>query len=304
MPSLSFPQKRESILAVMDARLRRHDVTIKDVLKWAIQTLQSFNIESAAQDARILTAHVLQCSIEQLLANSQKPISNEQLSLIDSIVARRAKHIPVAQLIGKREFFGLEFQVTKDTLDPRPDSETLIELALELFPDRNAPLNILDLGTGTGCLVLTLLHLYPNATGVGVDMSQSALAVARHNAARIAPQAQFIESRWCEKVTGMFNLIISNPPYIETGAIEYLMPEVRDHEPRSALDGGADGLHEYRQIIAEAQNYLTPGGILLLEIGQGQETAITELFKAHSLKPLAQKKDLGGIIRALAAAGA
>jgi release factor glutamine methyltransferase len=214
----------------------------------------------------------------------------------------------MAYILGEREFWGLPFKVTPAVLVPRPDSETVIEAALSLMPDRARAWRLLDLGLGSGCLLLTLLREFPNARGVGLEVSLEALAVARGNAEAlgVAARATLLEGdwrtpNWTQPLGGPFDLVVSNPPYIEAAAIDGLMPEVARYEPRLALDGGVDGLAPYRRIAAAGQELLAPGGLLLTEVGEGQATEITGIFGAAGLRPGAPFKDLGGIDRVVRA---
>jgi release factor glutamine methyltransferase len=211
----------------------------------------------------------------------------------------------MAHILGRREFWSLDFAVTSDTLTPRPDSETLVAAVLDIVAGRDRPLGILDLGTGTGCLLLALLHELPNATGVGVDRSAAALAVALGNAQALglAPRVQFHEGDWGEGLTGRFDVVISNPPYIVSADVPNLSPEVR-HEPRLALDGGADGLDAYRALAPHVGRLLEPAGVAVLEIGEGQAPAVEEILRTAGLKPVDRRRDLAGIERCIVARSA
>jgi release factor glutamine methyltransferase len=224
--------------------LKTNTPTAKEALRVAVLKLQEAKVESASLDARLLLEHVTRLSREQLLYQLDQPMTPEYYSDYQSIIAHRANRQPIAQLIGKREFWGMEFKVSEATLDPRPDSETVIEAVLSRIPDRNAPLTILDLGTGTGCLLLSLLKELPAARGTGVDTSETALLVAKENTLRFGLQARttFVTSHWCDKVENRFDIIVANPPYIPSRTIETLSPEVARFEPKHALDGGEDGL--------------------------------------------------------------
>lgn len=214
----------------------------------------------------------------------------------------------MAYILGEREFWGLPFKVSPAVLVPRPDSETIIEAVLGLMPDRDRAWRILDLGVGSGCLLLTLLREYPQASGVGLDASEEALAVARDNAEALAVsrRAQLMagdwrRSRWTEGLGGPFDLVVSNPPYIESSAIDGLMPEVARFEPRLALDGGRDGLDAYRLLAAAGPKLVTAGGYLVVEVGEGQAIEVKDLFALAGALPLTPWKDLGGIERVVAA---
>jgi len=214
----------------------------------------------------------------------------------------------MAYILGEREFWGLPFEVSPAVLVPRPDSETVIEAVLGLMPDRDRAWRILDLGVGSGCLLLTLLREYPRAGGVGIDASTEALAVTQHNAEAlgVAGRARLVagdwrRAGWAEELDGPFDLVVSNPPYIGSAAIAGLMPEVARFEPRLALDGGPDGLDAYRLIAAAGPKLVAPGGHLVVEIGEGQAVDVKTLFTEAGLTPLASWKDLGGIERVVSA---
>lgn len=271
----------------------------QDALRDAVRALQEARIESASVDARLLLQHVLGISREQLLAADKRVITSEQEAQYMQLIARRAARQPVAQLIGKREFYGREFKVTGDTLDPRPDSETLIEAVLARIADKNAPLRLLDLGTGTGCLLLTLLAELPKSQGIAVDACEKALDVAKTNASALSVgnRAQFVKSSWAEGVSGVFDVVISNPPYIPSSTIPTLAPEVCQYEPKAALDGGEDGLECYRAIIAQLPGLLGDAGFAAFEIGIGQHKALESIASQNGLQIAGMKEDLAGIVR-------
>jgi release factor glutamine methyltransferase len=209
---------------------------------------------------------------------------------------------PVHRIIGRREFFGLEFELSEGTLEPRPDSECVVELALKAVDARQGEsLSILDLGTGTGILAVSLLSRMPNAKAVAVDASADALSTATKNAElnRVAARFQTLQSDWFEKVQGKFDLIISNPPYIKTADISGLSPEVREHDPMLALDGGADGLATYRLIASRAGHFLLNGGLVVLEIGHDQCESVTSIFESSGFRLARRVNDLGGNDRGL-----
>jgi release factor glutamine methyltransferase len=256
----------------------------------------------------LLLGHASGLSAEQLIARGPDVAPPATATLLRALTARRVRREPMAYILGEREFWGLPFKVTPAVLVPRPDSETLIEAVLELLPDRHRAWRILDLGVGSGCLLLTLLREYPTATGVGMDASPEALAVARANAQSlgVAGRAALVaedwrEPGWAERLAGPFDLVVSNPPYVEAAAIDGLMPEVARFEPRVALDGGADGLAAYRAIAGGASKLITSGGWLAIEAGDGQAPEIARFFFAAGLSPKAPWKDLGGIERVVAA---
>jgi release factor glutamine methyltransferase len=268
------------------------------LLRKAAERLAAAGVEGATRDARWLLAHVLGVDRGGLAATLEVPLSAPQEAAFEAAVAARAARQPVAQIIGWREFWGRRFRVTPDVLDPRGDTETLVALALK------APFTtVLDLGTGSGAILLTLLAERPSARGTGTDVSEPALAVARANAEalRVADRAALRLSDWFAGVTGRFDLIVSNPPYIALGEMAGLAPEVRDWEPRLALTDGGDGLAAYRAIAAGAAAHLAPGGRLLVETGAGQGSAVRELFEAAGLEDVACHTDLGGLQRVVSA---
>jgi release factor glutamine methyltransferase len=224
------------------------------------------------------------------------------------LTARRVAREPMAYILGEREFWGLPFKVSPAVLVPRPDSETVIEVALSVLADRARAWRILDLGLGSGCLLLTLLKEFPNARGVGLDVSREALAVARENAGSlgVADRATLLHGDWRARdwaapLGGPFDLVVSNPPYIEAATIDGLMPEVARYEPRLALDGGQDGLTAYRAIALASGELVAAAGHLVVEIGEGQTIEIANIFEAAGLRLMAPVKDLGGIPRVLRA---
>jgi release factor glutamine methyltransferase len=243
-------------------------------------------------------------SVEQLIARGNTPSPAATAAALRELTARRIQREPMAYILGEREFWGLPFKVSPAVLVPRPDSETVIEAALALMPERDRPWRILDLGVGSGCLLLTLLHEFSAARGVGLEASEAALMIASSNAAAlgVADRVELVRADWrhrgwAEKAGGPFDLVVSNPPYIEDRAVESLMPEVSRFEPRLALEGGPDGLAAYRAIAAEAPSLVALGGRLLLEAGEGQAPEIYRLFQSTGFTPEAPWKDLGGIDR-------
>ena len=259
------------------------------VLADAVHRLKSAGIEGAARDARILLAHTLGVEATRLTLVLHDKITAAQQSIFENLIARRSGREPISQIIGIRAFYGRMFQVTSDVLDPRPDTETLIDLALQ------APFSrILDLGTGSGCILLTLLAENEKATGLGVDFSLSALGVAKRNAANLSvdQRAAFAQSDWFLQVVGRFDLIVANPPYIDESEWQDLQPEVRDWEPKMALTPGPDGLSPYRLIAENAAEYLTPQGRLLVEIGWQQGAAVAEILTSAGWRDVCVHQDL------------
>lgn len=273
--------------------------SVKDVLRHAVLQLQRAHIETASMDARIILQYVLGVTREELLLDNDRELSPRQYDTYQALLEKRQMRQPVSHLIGKREFWGMLFKVTPDTLDPRPDSETLIEAILSRMPAREAEMKVLDLGTGTGCLLLTVLSEYPNAQGTGVDVSTGALKVARDNAMNLGlgGRAQFVSSCWGNELDETFDLIISNPPYIPTGAIASLAPEVSQWEPKLALDGGPDGMNCYRAIVAQLPRLLAQDGLAVFEIGIGQAKELETLVQSHGLKVAGTKDDMAYITR-------
>jgi release factor glutamine methyltransferase len=275
--------------------------TIGFFLCQAGQRLRGAAIEAPRLEARRLLAHVLNTSEETLLRDPRAPVPADQAQQFAALLARRVAHEPFAYLTGRVGFWTLDLEVSPATLIPRADSESLVEAALEAFPEKGVPLSLLDLGTGTGALLLAVLSELPAASGVGVDLKPEAAALAARNAARLglAGRARFLAGDWAAALAGRFDLVLCNPPYIESAAIRGLMPEVAHHEPASALDGGADGLDAYRRIIADLPRLLAPHGVAVLELGAGQQAAVEALAKAAGLTPEACRADLGGVPRAL-----
>lgn len=283
-------------------------VSYDALLRDTAVALTAAGIDNVRFEARLLLSHATGLTIEQLIARGPDVAPAAAAATLRELTARRVRREPMAYILGEREFWGLPFEVSPAVLIPRPDSETVIETVLDLLPDRDARLRILDLGLGSGCLLLTLLREYPQATGVGIDASEAALAVARANAEAlgVAPRARLStgdwrEAGWMERLEGPFDLLVSNPPYIESAAVDGLMPEVARHEPRLALDGGADGLAAYRIIAAASPVLVRPGGWAVVEVGEGQAPAIASLFAAAGLAPGPVRADLGGIERVVPA---
>ncbi|PKP85213.1 MAG: peptide chain release factor N(5)-glutamine methyltransferase [Alphaproteobacteria bacterium HGW-Alphaproteobacteria-2] len=262
----------------------------------AAARLRAAGVPEAVADARRLLAHALAIAPERLTLALSEPLPEAAAARFAAFVAARAARQPVAQITGERLFWGRTFQVTPDVLDPRPETETLVATALE------APFSrVLDLGTGSGCLLLTLLADRPGATGLGTDISATALAVAARNAARLGlgARAAFALADWFSGVDGAFDLIVANPPYIAAGELAALAPEVRNWEPRAALTPGEDGLAAYRAIAAGATAHLAPAGRLILETGAGQGAAVAALCEAAGLGHAMLRADMDGRARAV-----
>ncbi len=270
-----------------------------DLLREASQALEQAGIEDARREARLLLCWATGRDLGGLL--SLDGVEPAQKSRFAEALKRRLNREPLAFITGETGFWTLDLETGRDTLIPRADSEALIEALLDVCPDRNAPLSILDLGTGTGCLLLAALSEYPQATGVGVDLSLQAAALARRNSVRtgLEKRTAFLAGSWADALNARFDVVLSNPPYIETGDLAGLMPEVLQYEPARALDGGTDGLDAYRILCAALPALLVPGGYAILEMGIGQIDAVSALGVASGLRDVAHKADLGGIERAL-----
>jgi release factor glutamine methyltransferase len=271
--------------------------TVGTLLRDGAERLRMAGIDAPRLEARLLLAHALRTTTEALLREQHATVGHAPYA---ALLDRRAAREPLALITGRREFWSLDFAVSPATLIPRADSETLIEAALAALPDRARVRRVLDLGTGTGCLLLAALSEFAVAFGIGTDRSAAAASLARDNAAMLgmADRAAFLCTDWAGGVDGRFDLILSNPPYIRTGDLPALMPEVAWHEPSSALDGGRDGLNAYRRIVPELPGLLTAGGVAVLEVGQGQAGAVASLAGAAGFASV-PPADLAGIPRAL-----
>jgi release factor glutamine methyltransferase len=263
-------------------------------------------IDSPELDARLLVGAVLGLDLTGIVTAANRLLTPDQSIRLEKFARRRVAGEPVARILSIKEFWGLPLKLSAETLVPRPDTETLVELALELLRANaapNRPRRIADLGTGSGAILLALLRELPDASGVGTDISVAALQTAEANATRLglADRATFIVCDYAAGLDGPFDLIVSNPPYIRSADIASLAVEVRDHDPRRALDGGADGLDAYRTLIPQAARLLAAGGALVVEAGQGQSGQIEGLMTTEGLTPeSAPKADLAGIPRAVA----
>jgi len=280
--------------------------TIEAARRALAARLKSAAIESAELDARILTGHALGLDLTGLVSAAQRQFTPDESARLAQFACRRLAGEPVARILGEKEFWGLPLQLSSATLVPRPDTETVVELALELLRAGGAldrALRIADLGTGSGAILLALLSELPAAQGFGTDISQAALQTAGSNAERagLSNRATFLACDYASGLTGPFDLIVSNPPYIRTADIDALATEVRDHDPPAALDGGADGLDAYRALIPQAAALLAPDAVLVVEAGEGQSAQIQALMTAAGLMAgNAPKADLAGIPRAVA----
>lgn len=266
------------------------------------RAFEAAGLASPGLDARLLVRGALALASAELLIRPDEPITGAAAETLTSYARRRLAGEPVARILGEWEFWGLPFALSPDTLVPRPETEIVVETALKHLPERAAAPKILDLGTGTGCLLVSLLHERPRATGLGIDRSYGALATARANAFRngVGARAQFAASDWARAVEGSFDVVVSNPPYIASSVIASLEAEVREHDPRRALDGGGDGLDAYRAILADAPRLLALGGVLVVEIGFDQEVALRGLAGATRLEVVDVSPDLSGHARCVA----
>lgn len=269
---------------------------LDDAMARATRLLDQSGVSDARREARLLAAHLLGAGSVALL----DPATLVDAAAYEALVARRAAREPLALITGRRGFWTLELEVSGDTLVPRADSETLVEAALAQAGDPGRVRRVLDLGTGTGCLLLAVLESCPAAFGVGVDVSVAACGLAARNAARagLAGRCAFLAGDWAASVQGRFDLVLSNPPYIESGALAGLMPEVRLFEPARALDGGVAGLDAYAAILPGLAALLAAGGAAVLELGAGQDDAVRALAGQARLRHVETRRDLGGILRA------
>ncbi len=259
-----------------------------------MQKLKEAEIGEAQLDARLLLEEVCGTDHNTLLCHGDREVSEAEEEQYRKALEQRAVHVPLQHLLGYQDFMGLRFQVNEYVLIPRQDTEILVEEAMRYLHDG---MRILDLCTGSGCILLSLLHYSNDCEGVGVDISQEALQVAAQNAELLGIRADFLKSDLYEKVTGKFDLLVSNPPYIERAIIPTLMEEVREYDPYIALDGGEDGLDFYRRIIGGAQDYLKRGGQILMEIGSGQAKAVSELLRKAGFKEIDVCRDFAGLDR-------
>lgn len=258
-------------------------------------------LDSPALDARILVRDATGLDDAALLTRPDTILNPGTAARLDTVAARRLAREPIARILGEAEFWGLPFRLGPDTLVPRPDTETLVAAALACRPDAAAHLRVVDLGTGSGCILVAILHERPNALGLGIDMSEPALAVARGNARLngLGDRALFARSDWGDAVDSGVDLVVSNPPYIASGSIAGLEPEVARFDPPAALDGGPDGLAAYRSVLGVARRILAADGTLVLELGHDQRAAVTSLAEAAGFAHLRTAFDLGGHGRAL-----
>jgi len=272
-----------------------------DILLSAADRLRAAGVESPRREARLLLAHVLGLRPEEIVAGNFSLQGVQFRDRFEAALARRAQREPLAYIIGRREFWSLDFEVGPGVLVPRPESEIMVEEALKRFPIADAPLRVLDLGTGSGCLLLAFLSERAEAEGLGVDISEEALGIAKRNAARLGldGRTQFLRNDWMSALSETWEVIFINPPYIIEGELDGLEPEVSRYEPRTALDGGPDGLCAYRRIAASLRPRLAAGGRVFLEVGQGQAGPVERIFSEKGLDVEGTVFDLAGIPRCL-----
>ncbi len=275
--------------------------TIRSALEGAARALGEAGLSSARREAQVLLGHVLGGGREAIFSHPGRALTAAQRDALDALVARRGAREPAAYILGAREFWSLDFLVTRDTLIPRPDSETVVEAALAAVAGRASAPRLLDLGTGAGCLLLALLSELPEARGVGVDISPGALEVARANAGRLGlgGRARFVCGDWGRALAGRFDLIVANPPYVEESEIDGLAPEVAGFEPRIALDGAGGGLAAFRELAPDVARLLAPDGVAAIEVGAGQAEAVAAILAGHGLIEAARRRDIAGIERCI-----
>ena len=280
------------------------EASIASALATARKRLQTAGIDDPLLDARLLIAEVVGFSLTDFVMKPDRPVTAEENARIAAMIERRALGEPVHRILGHRAFHGLDLLLSKETLEPRPDTEVLVDTLLPALKEtvsRTGSVRILDLGTGTGAICLALLKECTQASGIGSDISADALETAARNAARNGLSSRFetIRSDWFEKISGRFDIIVSNPPYIRTDIVATLDREVRNHDPMAALDGGQDGLAPYRLIAADAGRFLVENGIVGVEIGFDQRLDVSAIFASHGFSLLDAVKDYGGNDRVL-----
>lgn len=282
-------------------------VSLQQACEVMTQAFRAAGIGEPQADARILAAHALRLTRAQIISHAERKLDQRELDALTARATRRLAREPVSRILGAREFWGLNLAIDPSVLDPRPDTETVVEAALDWIATRhlkNEKLRVLDIGVGSGALLIALLSELPAAIGVATDKSIDALKLARSNAQRLgfAERCTFVACNFTDALRGPFDLIVSNPPYISSAEIPALAPEVREHDPLLALDGGEDGLAAYRAIASDAPRLLVPRGRLVMELGQGQAESVSALVRAAGLSietPI--QRDLSGINRALCA---
>jgi len=283
--------------------LKRAEGTRGWLVAEAAGALAAAGVVDPRRQARRLVCGALAITQPDLFSHPERALDEQQISQVRELLRRMVAGEPLSRIFERREFWGLEFSLSADTLDPRPETETLVDAVLRREPDRSAPRRLLDLGTGTGCLLLALLAEFPAATGVGIDIAEGAVRTAARNAVNLCltHRARFVVGDWATAVSGKFDAILANPPYIASEALALLPREVVCHDPWRALDGGEDGLRSHWATAEAASRFLSPHGIFVTEIGAGQEDAVTAIMKEHSLIVDGVEKDLAGIARCVIA---
>ncbi|WP_425416991.1 peptide chain release factor N(5)-glutamine methyltransferase [Oricola indica] len=278
--------------------------SVESLFRDARRRLADIGIETADLDTSLLLEHATGLTVLDRITDANRIVLPDAIERFETSVERRLRREPVHRIIGEREFYGLPMKLNPSTLVPRPDTETLVDLVLPFVTDtaaRNGTCRILDLGTGTGAIALALLSCVPQAVAVGADVSREALEAADANAAAcgLADRFETVWSDWFEAITGSFDLIVSNPPYIPSADIAELDTDVRDHDPLPALDGGHDGLSAYRLLASQAGSFLTENGALGVEIGHDQKLPVTNLFRSSGFRQTGERKDYSGHDRTL-----
>lgn len=272
-------------------------MTYAEVYKQGVNMLEAAEVPEAALDARLLLEYVCDTDRNTLLVHGDREVTADEARRYDEVLTVRAKRIPIQQIMGVQEFMGLEVEVNEHVLIPRQDTEILVEEVLKHLHDG---MRILDMCTGSGCILVSLLHYSNDCSGVGADISKEALEVAARNAGKLLPKekvVEFIHSNLFEQIGGKFEVIVSNPPYIRPDVIQTLMPEVKEHEPMLALDGGADGLDFYREIVSVGKDYLAGGGMLFFEIGYDQGEDVKTLMEQAGFEEVTVVQDYAGLDR-------
>lgn len=283
-------------------------LSLRDLRRVSVTRLKGAGVDTPDLDARLLIQHALGLPRDHFLTRADQPVPPEGIEGVLALIERRARREPVSRILGHREFWSLDFALGPATLDPRPDTETVVETVLDTIADRQAPLSVLDLGTGTGCILLALLSELANAVGVGIDISPEAAAVAGDNAARLglADRARFVIGDFGADLARLlagrrFDVVVSNPPYIPNPDIATLDPEVKRFDPWAALAGGHDGLDAYRALAPQVAEVLNAGALVVFEVGAGQASTVASLLSAAGLIPAGTKRDLTGIERVVVA---
>lgn len=277
--------------------------TLGSLLAKAAAALTQAQFEEPRRRARRLVASTLALAPADLLAHPGRTVDRQASDRVRVALARMVDREPLSRILGRREFWGMEFGLSADTLDPRPETEAVVTAVLRSIPNRGAPLRFIDLGTGTGCLLLALLAELPAATGFGVDVAEGAATTARHNAVALglADRAHFFIGDWGAAISGGFDIIISNPPYIASAALADLPREVALYDPRCALDGGSDGLGCYRSLAADLPRLMGPRSLFACEVGMSQGSAVAGILRANGLSIERCERDLAGVVRCVIA---